>query len=85
MPVISRFYGIVIFMNYHDHDPPHFHARYQDQAVIVEIQAGVVQGKMSRRALRMVFEWLENNHNELMRNWELARARRPLEPIPPLA
>ena len=26
MPVISRFYGIVVFMHYHDHDPPHVHA-----------------------------------------------------------
>lgn len=30
MPSVSRFYGILIFMNYNDHQPPHFHARYQD-------------------------------------------------------
>lgn len=59
MPTISTFYGIVIFMNYNDHDPPHFHARYQDQEVIVEIETGLLRGKMSRRALRMVFEWSE--------------------------
>ncbi len=50
MPTISRFYGLVIFMNYNDHPPPHFHARYQDQEVLVEIETGLVQGKMSRRA-----------------------------------
>ncbi|MGQ9630771.1 MAG: DUF4160 domain-containing protein [bacterium] len=71
-------------MNYNDHDPPHFHVRYQDQEVIVEIETGVVQGKMSRRALRMVFEWPEKYHENLMRNWELARFRKSLEPIPPL-
>lgn len=71
-------------MNYNDHDPPHFHARYQDQEVIVEIETGLLRGKMSRRALRMVFEWSERYPEELMRNWELARARKPLEPIPPL-
>ncbi|MET0395322.1 MAG: DUF4160 domain-containing protein [Longimicrobiaceae bacterium] len=59
MPVISRFYGIVVFINYRDHNPPHFHARYQDQEVIVDIQNGVVTGTMSRRALQMLFEWLE--------------------------
>ncbi len=85
MPTISRFYGIVIFMNYDDHDPPHFHARYQDQEVIVEIESGLVRGKMSRRALRMVFEWSERYHEELARNWELARARKLLKLIPPLA
>ncbi len=67
------FYGIVVFMNYNDHDPPHFHARYQDQEVIVEIQSGLVQGKMSRRPLRMVIESAEQNSQELTRNWELAR------------
>lgn len=84
MPTVSRFYGIVIFMNYNDHPPPHFHARYQDQEVIVEIESGLVQGKMSKRALRMVLEWSEIYQEELMRNWELAEARKPLEPVPPL-
>ena len=85
MPVISRFYGIVIFMNYNDHQPPHFHARYQDQEVLVEIDTSVVQGKMTRRALQMIFEWAEKYQNELRRNWELARTRKPLELIPPLS
>jgi len=85
MPTISRFYGIVIFMNYNDHPPPHFHARYQDQEVAVEIETGVVQGKMSRWAWQMIFEWSEKYQEQLMRNWELARERKPLEPVPPLA
>ena len=28
MPVISRFFGIVITMYYNDHGLPHFHAKY---------------------------------------------------------
>ncbi|HPM84998.1 MAG TPA: DUF4160 domain-containing protein [Candidatus Anammoximicrobium sp.] len=84
MPTISRFYGIVVFMNYNDHAPPHFHARYQDQEVSVEIASGMVQGKMSRRALQMLFEWAEQHRDELLRNWERAAARDSLEPIDPL-
>jgi hypothetical protein len=84
MPTISRFYGIVIFMNYNEHGRPHFHARYEEQEVSIEIENGLVHGKMSRRALRMVFEWSEKHHEELMTNWGLARERRPLEPITPL-
>jgi hypothetical protein len=84
MPEISRFYGIIVFINYRDHLPPHFHARYQDQEVTVEMQTGVVKGEMSRRALRMLFEWSEKYQAELMENWERARARRPLVKIPPL-
>lgn len=85
MPTLSRFYGIVIFMNYNDHQPPHFHARYQEQEVLIEIDTGVVQGKMTKRALQMIFEWAEKHQDELRHNWDLARARKPLEAIPPLS
>ena len=71
-------------MNYNDHPPPHFHARYQEQEVLVEIETGIVQGKMSRQALRLVFEWSDKYQSQLLRNWELARERKPLVPIPPL-
>jgi hypothetical protein len=84
MPEVSRFYGIVVFMNYNDHPPPHFHARYPEQEVTVEIQTGVVQGKMSKRALRMLLEWSEKYQDELTKNWELIRNRGPLEKISPL-
>jgi uncharacterized protein DUF4160 len=84
LPVICRFYGISIYMNYNDHNPPHFHARYQDQEVSIEIEAGIVRGEMSRRALEMIFEWSKEHKSELFKDWELARSRKPLEPISPL-
>ena len=30
MPEISRFYGLIIYMNFKDHAPPHFHVWYGD-------------------------------------------------------
>jgi hypothetical protein len=84
MPEICRFYGIIIFMNYSDHNPPHFHARYQDQEVLVEINTGIVEGKMPKRALQMLFEWTEKYKVELLRDWELAKERKQLDKIPPL-
>jgi len=84
MPTLSKFYGIVVFMNYNDHNPPHFHARYQDQEIIVEIETSLVEGRMSKRALRMVFEWLDLHQAELLDNWELARQRKALREIQPL-
>ena len=84
MPVISRFFGLVILMNYNDHDPPHFHARYEDQEILVEIQSGLVVGRMSKRALRLVLEWADRYHDALMEDWQLAHERKPLKPIPPL-
>ena len=84
MPTLSKFYGIVVFMNYNDHNPPRFYARYQDQETIVEIETGLVEGRMSKRALRMVFEWLDLHQAELLDNWELARQRKALREIQPL-
>ncbi|HPV21124.1 MAG TPA: DUF4160 domain-containing protein, partial [bacterium] len=53
MPEISRFLGIVVFMNFKDHNPPHFHAMYGDYQIIVEINTGVVEGKFPKRALSL--------------------------------
>jgi hypothetical protein len=64
--------------------PAHFHARHQDEEVIVEIEPGVVIGRMSAASLRRVLEWLDQRRSELLENWELARGRRPLKSIAPL-
>ncbi|MGO9691147.1 MAG: DUF4160 domain-containing protein [Syntrophobacteraceae bacterium] len=84
VPVISRFYGIIIFMNYNDHEPPHFHARYGEQEVIIEIISGMVTGQMSKRALHMLFEWMQAHQQDLTENWNLAREHRSLRQIAPL-
>jgi hypothetical protein len=84
MPIFSRFFGIAIMMYWRDHAPPHFHAKYGDDEITVEIETGVVQGRMSRRALAMVQEWREAHKAELHDNWRLAAAKRPLNRIEPL-
>jgi len=57
VPILSRFLGIVIVMYYRDHEPAHFHAKYGDYEITVEIQTGVVGGTFPRRALRHTLEW----------------------------
>jgi len=84
MPEISRFLGIVIAMFYRDHAPPHFHAVYGEFEITVGIETGVVQGEFPKRALRHVLEWADLHADELLRDWELARERRPLKEIAPL-
>ena len=37
MPEISRFYGIVIFMNFNDHAPAHFHVWYGKYKATIDI------------------------------------------------
>ena len=84
MPEISRFLGIVIRMYYREHAPPHFHARYGEYEVVVQIDTGVVQGRFPRRALRHVLDWHELHRHELFEDWDLAASGRPLRPITPL-
>ena len=84
MPIISRFLGIIIAMYWDDHTPPHFHAKYGDYEVAVNILSGVVEGKFPRRALRHVLEWYELHKEELNDNWERCRNRAMLKQIEPL-
>lgn len=84
MPTISTFYGIKITMNYNDHLPPHFHAEYQDFEVTVAISTGVVTGNMPRRALQLIWSWLDENQPALLENWGRAQKRQPLHRIDPL-
>ena len=84
MPEISRFLGIIIAMFYNDHDPPHFHAVYGEQSGIIEIKTRKMAGNLSSRIQKIVLEWLELNEQALLDNWELARARKPLNKIKPL-
>lgn len=84
MPTISTFYGIKITMNYNDHLPPHFHAEYQAHEALIEITTGDITGKIPRRALNMIWAWLDMHRNELYVNWDKARQRQPLDHIDPL-
>jgi hypothetical protein len=84
MPVVSRFFGVVIAMYWRDHAPPHFHAKYGDDEVVVDIQTGEVTGTISRRALAMDDEWRLLHIDELLENWQLAAARQSLRRIDPL-
>ena len=66
MPEISKFYGIIIYMYIDDHNPPHFHVWYDDYEAEITIKDGVVTGSLPRRALRLVYEWLDLHRDELM-------------------
>ncbi|MCX6153676.1 MAG: DUF4160 domain-containing protein [Candidatus Kapabacteria bacterium] len=84
MPEISRFLGIIIYMVYNDHEPAHFHARYGEYKITVEIETGIIQGKFPRRALNAVLEWYEIYKSQLSDDWELAKQHAELNKIPPL-
>lgn len=86
MPEVSRFLGIIITMYYNDHDPSHFHVRYNQQKAIIDIEKlSILQGKLlSPRILGLVVEWALLHQLELRQNWELARQNKSLPNIKPL-
>ena len=80
MPEISRFYGIVIYMYINEHNPPHFHVVYNEYKAIITIQDGVIVGSLPRRALNMIYEWLDLHKDELLENWNrLGKSLAPLK------
>ena len=51
MPEISHFYGIFIYMYFSEHNPPHFHVKYNEYTAEISIKDGIVTGSLPRRAL----------------------------------
>lgn len=59
MPTISMFRGIKIYINYNDHMPPHFHAKYGSDEVLVYINdMEVLAGTMPKKQLQMLLGWV---------------------------
>ena len=44
MPEISRFFGIVIYMNWREHPPMHFHAVYGEHEALMTLDGKVYAG-----------------------------------------
>ena len=85
LPRISEFYGIVIYIYWQDHAPPHFHAIYGDHDASVVISTGEIhEGTLPRRARRLVQEWALQHTSELNDNWDRAQSGEPLTQIEPL-
>jgi len=69
------FYGIVIRMycGAKEHNPPHFHAYYQDTKATVDIGSGeILEGTLPRKQAKLVVAWAELHRDDLLADWDLA-------------
>lgn len=83
MPVISSFFGIAIRIYSRDHPPPHLHAEHQGVEATFSIPTGEpLQGRLGRRAERLVKSWISRHQVELIQNWNLAYNQEPTFRIP---
>ena len=85
MPEICRFYGIAIYIYYSEHQPPHFHAIYGENEVLISIDSlAVIAGYIPPRSLGLIIEWASIHRNELSTIWNQAMNHQKLDKIEPL-
>ena len=86
MPQISSFYGIIIYLYFKDHNPPHFNAKYSGYEALFEIKSlTVIKGSLLKRAMNLVITLGHLHQNELLSAWEVIGNRElpnPIEPLP---
>ncbi len=73
MPVLARFYGIVIRMCFlgSEHNPPHIHVIYGEDAAALDIRTGeIIDGHLPKRDASLVREWMGPYREELLTMWE---------------
>ena len=84
MPIISKFYGIIIkiYFMQKEHNPPHIHAIYGEYMSAININTlEVMEGDLPNNALNLVKKWIKDNREELLDIWESQNFReiKPLE------
>ena len=85
MPEISRFLGIVIYMYFNEHNPPHFHAEYNEHKASVLIDTlEPLEGKLPPRVMSLVVEWARQHKAALMENWDSIQKTGKYSKIDPL-
>lgn len=85
MPEICRFFGIIITMYYQEHNPPHFHIRYNEYKATISIKnLALMEGYLPPKVLGLVIEWASQHQSELLQDWELATQYEALKTIKPL-
>ncbi|MBI2258548.1 MAG: DUF4160 domain-containing protein [Flavobacteriia bacterium] len=70
MPEISRFYGLVVFMFFNDHNPPHFKVSYGEfEANIIIENGNLLNGDLPLSKMKLVQAWAEIHKVELLEMW----------------
>ena len=82
MPELCRFRGITIYINFSDHNPPHFHASHGGHEIVIDTL--LVEGQMRSRQRGLVLEWARLHQDELRAAWNRAQRGQSPGKIAPL-
>jgi hypothetical protein len=81
MPEICRFLGIIITMYFDEHNPPHFHVRYNEHRASMDILTlNIIAGALPAKVRGLVEEWAELHQNELLTMWN-TKEFHPIKPL----
>jgi len=76
MPVIARFYGILIKMYFREHGVAHFHAIYGEYNGVFDLDSlEMMEGDLPNRAQRLVKEWAVVYQDDLLKMWKTQEFR----------
>lgn len=85
MPILSKFYGIVIRMAFDPAAGARIHASYEGTEVVVGLNPlRVLQGDAPARVRALVLEWASAHYVELLAAWRRCAAAEPATRIAPL-
>jgi hypothetical protein len=85
MPRISSFYGIIVWIYWNDHNPPHFHATYNEFEILIRIEdLSIYSGYFPSRAFGLLMEWALLYQEELRENWSNMEQGLAFKKIDPL-
>jgi hypothetical protein len=86
MPVLSKFYGIVIRMLWARPLSARFHAFYDNWELVVGIHPlMIIQGDAPHWVRDKVLEWAAQHQRELLLAWSCCRSHQRPMPIAPLS
>ena len=83
MPVIARFYGMIVkmYLQGKERGIPHIHVIYGECAGVIDVQTGkMLEGDLPQKARSMIEEWTLAHRDELLQMWETQSFRQ----LPPL-
>jgi hypothetical protein len=70
MPRVAEFEGIVVYIYFNEHVPPHFHALFGDDEAVVGIEGcDLVGGSLPAAKLRRTLQWARDNQEMLRAKW----------------
>ena len=73
MPVLSRFYGIIIRMYFQqsEHNPPHIHAQYGDSVGLFSLENGeMFEGDLDKKMRSFVTNFIVYYKEQLLEMWK---------------